>query len=288
MFRFLSYGVDLLAGLLLLMAPVIIVHWLLTILGIPGLEGIVDPISQAFAPLYETLDSAIPALPVSTFNGNTVRMTPLMVGIALIFTFFILSTFSMLLRKMEISLSTANSSLTYVKQRQQHAHQLQLEAQQAALTRNMVAVLVVFPFETLPPESSQLGVQPAMQHEGMRLYHFPQPEPALNFAQHAFIRLSALAQQYSGYDAAAKVQLTLHAVQAAQGLGTAQNRCQYLLRYCQGSQVLFSQQLYEVMAAQNIAQNFSHYSTGRYQFPNEPAQDIYLLDVKLPQQQTYF
>lgn len=292
MLRWVSYGIDLLAGCLLLCAPVIILHWLITALGVAEINTALLPVTNTFQPIYTGFEGALPiALPVTAFNGQTITMIPMVLAITLILTFSLLAAGSSGLRRLETTLTSGSFNVDSHRARHQQAKtEAEQRQRQAALSRNIVLLLVTYPFQTYPEALKQFSQQPSHRSGDVCLFQFSHPEPALNFAMTSYNRLAQYGRQQvtDGYTAQPAVTMALHAFNSQQGMQAGVDRCRMLIRYGQADQVLFSQQLFEVMGAQNIATNFAHYSLGVYNFPNEAAQDIYQLDIRKPEQQVYF
>lgn len=281
----------------MLLAPVLMVHWLVMALGVAAINLALQSVTDIVQPWYDLLASGMPwPLPTTEFNGQTITVVPMVGASGLLLGFFGLSGVSGVCRKLDKRMGNQVSRQVRDVQTRQAKTKAAAKAQQTkdALSRRMVLVLVQFPFgehaDALAQLSASTGVTPAHHTASHGLFTFQQPEPALHFATKGFTRLVALASQHQsgGYEQPKPVQLVLHAQTGDAGLQAGVTRCQWLLRYCQASHVVFSQQLFEVMVAQNIAQNFPHSSMGVYTFPNEGAQDIYQLDIKHADQQVYF
>ncbi len=291
MFRWLSYAIDLLAGLVVLCAPVIILHWVLGILGIEQLSALTQPLDGVMLPLRDWGEGLPIPWPKADVAGRTFSVAQFGVGVLCIVGFFALSGVSALLRHLDTMVgSTANPLNTMQHQQEERVRQQQEKVRQQAMMRSMTLLMIGFPFgqfrEALRFISHPQGTVLARQTEGC-LVQFNQPEPALHAANDMMNKLAVFARQNGNFDAPPMIKMALHATNPAE-VKDAQLRCRYIMQYCQPNQVLFSTQLYEVMQSQNIAQNFSCYSTGVYSIPNEVPQDIYQLEVKLPGQEVYF
>ncbi len=291
MLRWLSYATDLLAGLVVLCAPVIILHWVLSVAGIQQLNIVTQPLDPVLLPLRQWAEALPIPWPKTEIGKQVITVAQLGIGIGCIFVFFILSGIGTMLRNMEMAMaSKGNPFLNAHQQQEDRVREQQEKIRQQAMMRSMTLLMIAYPFgkfrEALKFVSHPQGSVVARQTEGC-VVQFSQPEPALNAASDIMNKLTAFSKQNGSYEAPPVIKMALHATNPTEAKD-AQLRCRYILQYCQPNQVLFSTQLHEVMQSQNILQNFSCYSTGVYSIPNESPQDIYQLDVKLPGQEVYF
>ncbi|MFN8614359.1 MAG: hypothetical protein U0003_00375 [Vampirovibrionales bacterium] len=294
MLRWVSYALDFVAGCLVLLAPLVLIHWLLVAFQIAPLGDWLAPVSDGLQPIYDGMEGVFP-FPRAEAGGWSVSTAPLALGVLLLLGFFITSFVAGVLRQVEVQLSSA-SRPNYAVQAQQRATQQQLAVQQEALQRSAIVVWVEYPFAQFA-QSGQLLMRYS-QYGGQELpaqYNAPtEATPAkgcgvvfnsavraMSYAQQSLEKLQAYYSGMGGGETLPPVRLVLDAaVPSAHTIQTSMVRCQFIARYCQPNQILFSQQLYERMQAENVAQQFAHYSMGVYQLPNEAPQDLYCLEVQ--------
>ena len=294
MLRWVSYCLDFIGGCVVLLAPVVILHWLLVAFNVVAVTDALQPLTAALNPAYDVLNSIYP-FPVASAGLQTVSTAPLALGLMLLFTFFVLSLSAGMLRQWETQLSAAQRP-NYSQQTAQRQQQQQWSTQQAALQRSAVVVWLEFPFAQFPQSGQLLSRFSHYTGQEIPSAHLAPPgspsprgkgvvfhsaEKALSYAQQSVEKLQAYYSGLSSAETQPPARLVIDAsTPAPSAIQQSVARCQFIARYCQPNQVLFSQQLYERLQAENIHQQFSHYSTGVYQLPNEPPQDLYCLETQ--------
>lgn len=269
MLRFLYTTLALLAGIMAILSPIAILHWLMTAVGHPSTTGVVEALNPFFSPLNSLLSLILP-LPDLYFQGRAVPTTQGALAALLTLGFFALTYLSESLKALEQRLDVTQKALAQRVQMQRLQAQAQQERKKISGNRRIL-VHVQYDFQNFPPGSTPFEAQYATRN-GKVLQTWPDSlglefDTLENALQYSLDTSQSVLSHYATLrpmDPQPPYRLAIHVVPPDWSPQDGLLQCSYLSQFAAPNQVVFSQDTLQLMDALGIQQNYHHQSLGMY------------------------
>ncbi|WP_373532107.1 hypothetical protein [Vampirovibrio sp.] len=269
MLRILYIACDVLAALCAVISPVIIFHWLLLIVNVPLLNPHLVHISQFLNPMNLALD-ALFHLPPILYNGQRISMTQGVLAFAFTLAFFLLNFISEYLKtteqQQEIQLHAGLQ-----RERLKKLQDAQNRHQKKVATNRRYLVHVSYEFALCPAGGEllakaftrQLGSTLEQSPAYMTL-EFPSLSQSIQYCMESGQALLRYYATLRPMDAQPPFRIGLHALDANLPTSDACYQTRILVSSAGPNDVVFSQNVLEVLLANGLAQNYHYQSIGLF------------------------
>ncbi|MBK8189740.1 MAG: hypothetical protein IPK79_04755 [Vampirovibrionales bacterium] len=284
MLKVLALFLDLLSVLFALLAPVAIVHWLLSIIGVPQLTGFIDALRVVFDPMNALIDSALGGhVPHIAYQGRDITVTQGILGFILTLVFFLLAGLATATRSMDKKLAVARD-LSRSKARAEQLAAVRDVQDRKTSNATSILVEILYPFEQTAEGAarfqgfSEYGGRLVSSRPEAWVLMFNSPDDALQFVVSAAKSLRQYYATLRPMDPQPPFRIALHATEPSdtatrEGVGYLH----LILRYAADHQVVFSQELRDLMAIRPPKTDYDIQSIGMFDLGQAAHQEIFRL-----------
>jgi hypothetical protein len=295
MLRIISILLDILSGLFAILAPIAVVHWILGAFEIQAMAGVIGFFTGIFKPFNYVIDAIMPfELPMINYQGRVIPITQGILGFILTLCFFFCALGANVLRVLDKQMSVT-TDIVRSKQRMRELEMARKETNRQVSQTNRVLVYLLFPFDNQRSAGNFFlgfkkyqGRQLSTRTEGW-LLEFDDVELALLYATETAEKLLQYYGSLRPMDPQPPFHMSVHAVRPGGDFTfPGLEKCQLLIRYSGDNQIIFSQQVLELLRVNALAGNYKYQSLGFYDFPSDKNQEIFVLFYKKPEQKVYY
>ncbi len=284
MLRFVATIMDLISGLLAILAPIALIHWVVGALHIDAISGLVGIFDLFFNPFNDVLKFLIPFnLPTLSFKGNDVTLYQPILAFIITLCFFGSAVIANTIRSMDGRTMLATNNIQYKEVSGASPANIQS-------TKNyQLLVYLLFPFDnqkTVTHYFSQYqtyrGTRKRIRSEGW-LIQFEDSYLGLCYLNDCVSKVVQYYQSLRVVDPRPPFQITAHAISTQEtNLFQALEQCQIMMRYASDNQVIVSEQVKQASSNGHKKATITLQSMGLYELQNQKAQEIFQLKP-LPQ-----
>ncbi len=301
MLKVLAVILDIVGGLFSLLAPVAVVHWMLGFFDIDAIAGVMGLLDGAFSPLNYAIEWIVPLeLPEIDYGG---KKTPITQGLlAFVFTLFflILAGAAYLVRMLDkkIELETA---IQRTKKRAKEREEVSTIKSQNTISASRLLIYLKFAMESERNVSSFLQTFKDYGGREERLSEtdkleadetlivFDDALQGLSYAMQTGEKVMAYYTSLRPMDPQPPFYMTLHTVESThEALIKGINKEKAMIRYAGDNQIVFSQQLLDLLTERSKVGNYHYQSLGYYNFEGESSQELFRLFYKEPSQNPFY
>ena len=284
MFRILAVLLDVLSACFALLTPVVVVHWILGGLGVPGIEVPVETLSRAFEPVNLQIAALSPIpLPAIQYDGRDIGTAQGILAFIMTLCFFGLALMANMLRTTDKKMAVSQS-LSESRARLQQDQRERDAVDRTTTEKTEVMVWIQFPFpehervatmlRTFPPEQGHM----VHQTDEACLLRFSRIHQAMTYVVQATQQVVRYYGTLRPKDPKPPFQMTLHAVHPEDQAGLTEGPMnQRILRNTGDNEVLLSQQVIDLLRIHELQAQYPTQSLGMFSFDNEPDGEIFKL-----------
>lgn len=287
MLRFFRYLCNGIAGICAFLSPLAIFHWLIGIFGLPITQPFINMLAPFFEPFNKLVGALVTVDPM-TFAGNTIHLEQPMLGILFTVISFATAYMGSLLKSVEDKVNAAEALL---KSHQQQLQQTRKSSQERRLNQARdydVYVYIKFLFQS--DAKVQQLIQTYPEFNGQRILSEPETlllrfrdirqamEYCLTLSNKtlAYYRLTSNGTQPPPQP----YYVSLHASDPREDVIESHQHCHKIIGYASDNQILFSENVMNVLQAHNLAEAYKFQSQGMYETRVGRPEEIYRLSFK--------
>jgi hypothetical protein len=288
MLRFLYTICDWLAGLCAMISPLIIVHWLLKVTGLPWAVPFVNALNPIFNPWSELLQFLVKTPPLFV-NGQPVETTQAALAIAFTLGFFAFHFSAEVGRSLEQRLDMNRQTRQQRQKLMQMSRDERQHKQQLSSLSWRICLNIHYPFPQCPMGSRLLddvSLHPSgkllERSKDVMSMEFTRLDSALQVCTEAAM---ALLQHYATLrpaDPQPPFHIGLHAVETQTGVNTALAETERITEFAGKNQIVFSETVQRLMEAQHLALPRPAQSIGLYALSGGRQEEMFRLDLGQP------
>ncbi len=294
MLRLISILLDILSGLFAILAPIAVIHWIAGAFELQAIAGVAEFFSAIFWPFNTLVNTVAPNLPMIDYQGRQIPISQGIVAFLLTICFFSCAIAANLLRALDKKM-TVTTDIIRSQHRMQQLESVRREQARQTIATNRILIYLIFPFDSQKNASTFFlgfkkygGRQLPTRTEGM-LIEFGDVQSAMGYARDTAEKLLAFYGTLRPMDPQPPFHMSIHAVRPdPEDTFPGLERCQLLIRYAGENQIIFSQQVLELLQVHSLTANYRYQTMGYYDFPSVPNQEVFMLFYKKPEQRVYY
>lgn len=280
MLRLLATLLDLLSGLLAIVAPIAVVHWLVGSLHIEALQGLVDFVGAFFNPFNDILKYLIPFnMPTIQWQGSEVELVQPILAFLITLGFFGTALAANTLRSLENQLVFSSAQRDF---RQSTVKPVEQPVQH--LQKSQLLVYILFPFDNQRAVTSYFsqyqtfrGIRKRIRSEGW-LIQFDDSVQGLRYLQECMNKINRYYQTLDASEPRPPFQIAIHSLAAGDtNLFPALELCQLMIRYAGDNQIVTSEQVKQAAQTASSFVSVRLSSIGLYQLKQNQTEELYQL-----------